>query len=795
MDRLLIDLHHGWRAVRGAPGTSLVAVLTLAVGLGAVTTFFGVLNAMLWKPLPFPEADRLVAAAEDGDMHPFGGGRMRWATFQTVQDEGAAIEVAGIRRGSANLRIDGGPARRVSRASVTAGFPRVLALAPVVGGLPWSGADPDPGAALLSERLWRDSFGGDPAVVGRTVTVNGEPVTVAGVLPSSAGLGATTDLWTLLDPRVMEPGQDLAVVGRLTPGATVASVQAALAAIPERLRESALLDDPPARIVVTSSVVMRTRGLGPLPGLMTGAGLLVLLVACANVGGVLLARAAGRRGSLAVRAGLGASRLRLAEESLAESLLLTAGATMLGLGLAVAGQSVLERSVLRAMPGWLDIGPDWRVFAFVALAGLAAVVVMGLAPALMVGRTDPAAALKDDGVGGEGRDTGRLRSGAVVGQVALSFALVGATGLLVESLVHARSIESGMDQDRVLTARIALEEIDDEEVFWRNLRADVASLPGVEATATAGAFAGWRDAGPVAAGDERVLRLASGEVVSRRGVRIEAVDPTYFPVVGLRLEVGRLPGADGSTEATAAGVVSRSLAERLWPGSPGVGERVTLEGRTVEVVGVVEDARGLTGGRSGYALEPRRHLYLPTTMVERGNVDLLARTPDPAGLAPLLRDHLAQAHPDQALSIVRPLEDEVLQSVQVFRILAGIAVTLGGIALGLALLGLYGTLSYRVRSRTREMGVRLALGAETGDLARLVVGQGVGLVAMGVGLGLALGIAAGALLRMFLYGVSPADPLVHGAVAILFLALGVGACLMPLRDALSVDPARALASE
>jgi predicted permease len=811
MERALSDLCLAARSWRRSPALAMAAVVTLAVALGANVALFSLANAILFRPLPgIAHANRLVNVhrrAADGATflglsHP---------DYRDLRERTRALDgLAAFNGRGASLREGAATAELVGIQLVSGNFFDVLGVRAQHGRLLDEGDDAVPGAsavAVISDALWRSRFGGDPLVVGRTVRLNGFPFTVIGVGPRGFQghfVGFPFEVWAPLAMAAqVAPGEDLAarghdwleLVGRLAPGRSVAEAQADLsAAIASLAREH------PARHQGAAADVRRMSGVddslrGAVVSFLAAlqaAGALVLVIACVNLAGVLLARAAGRARDVALRLALGATRGALVRQLLAEALLLFLVGGAAGVGLAAWTADLLHAF----QPGFvvplrLDLGLDGRVLSFAASLTLVAGVVFGLVPALQASRLDVLPALRD-GRGSAGGSRARVRRALVVGQVALSMALLVAAGLFVRTLQRARAVDPGFDPEGVSTARLDLTLLARDEahgrVFYQRLLERLRGLPGAR-TASLATWIPLRTLAP----PTTAVHAAAEPALPDAGlnVPVSTVSPAYFETLRIPLLSGRGFAEDDRPSSRPVAVVSQALARRLWPGGGAIGRRLRTDGVDREVVGVARDVK-----MRRLAEEASPHLYLPLAQRFTPRVRVLLRSDADLALAAAdVRREIAALEKDLPVMEAMTLREAVAFALFPQRMAGTIASALGAVGLALAATGLYGLVAWSASRRTREMGVRLALGATGADVTRLVLGQGLRLALAGVALG-ALGAAALAQgLRGLLPGVSPADPVTFAAIALLMTAVALLASYVPARRAAGVDPMAALRHE
>jgi predicted permease len=811
MRTLLQDVRYGLRVLAKRPGFTFVAVVTLALGIGANTAIFSLVSAVLVRPLKYREPERLVMVWEDdlsigamGDT-PAPANYADWKAQNHSFEDMAALELR-----SYDLTGDGEP-EKLTAFGVTANLFPLVGVAPALG-RGFTAEEDRPGAAkvvLLSHGLWVRRFGGERAVVGRDILLNGEPHTVVGVMPQGFQLRwADVGVWA---PAAFTPEQladrqthYLEVVARLRPGVTAAQADADVKAITARIAAAY----PEAAEGLSASVVpVREQLAGgarrPLTMLLVAVGF-VLLIACANVGGVLLTRAAARGREIALRAALGASRWRIVRQLLTESVLLGVAGGLVGSLLAMWAFAFLQQLVPSGLREMTELRLDAGVFGFTLALSLLAGVLFGLAPALQSSKTDLNSALKHGGRGGLGAGQRRLRNFFVVAQVALSLVLLVGAGLLIQTLYRLRGQYSELRPESVLTARTQLggaryREHARRAAFYDGVLTRVRDLPGVEA-------AGYTTAVPLVwKGGANGLTIEGREATP--GVAWNAnhrqVSPDYFRAMGVALRQGRPFNEQDDERATPVAVVNETMARAYWPGESPLGKRFKVGAADSElpwltVVGVAADVRQM-----GADAPVKAEMYVPYRQAGRGGVyamfvprDLVVRTSGaPSGLAAGVRRAVHEVDPHQPLSNVRTM-DEVLGRETAQRRTGMVLLTaFAALAMLLAALGIYGVLSYFVVQHTPEIGVRMALGAQRRDVLRLVVGKGMALALSGVGLGLLGAFALTRLMRSLLFEVNAADPLTFAALALLLTLVALLACLVPARRATKVDPMVALRYE
>lgn len=804
METLMRDLRFAFRQLRRSPGFTAVAVATVALGIGANTTVFSMVNAVLLRPLPFEASDRLVSVESTHPARPGDGLNLSYPDYLDIREQvGAFRDVAIWDWRPFNLR-GRGDAIFVGGAQITASFFPTLGVEPIRGRVftPEEDRAGGPRVLLLSEGLWRSEFAADPAIVGKTVNLDGTAHTVIGVMPAGIGFPERVRLWVplrLTAERSPRGNRWLGGVARLAPGATVESADAELSAVAARLEEAypATNTDRGLRARDLREELLG-EGLAPLFLLLLGAVGVLLLIVCANLANLLLARGARRDRELAVRGALGASRGRLVRQLLTESVLLGGVGAGLGWLLGQGGVDLVVRAVPTEIPAWIHLEPDLRILAFVTAVTLLAVLLFGLVPAVLTARRDLNAALREASgrAGGPGR--GRLRSGLVVAEVALSLTLLVGAGLVLRSLLGLAAVDPGIEEEGRLMATTSLPAAvyssDSARVrFHRELLAEVERAPGV------------RSAGIVSRPPLRGSSNAFGFTVEGQGeaehrdnsfVLTNSVSPGYFRAAGLALLRGRSFGPRDDADALPVGIVNRELAERYWPEGEALGERLKYGppdggGEWIRIVGVVEDVRHM-----GLDREPTIQLYRPYPQQPTGRLSVVVHAAtEPDALRPALTAALGAVDPDQAFYDMMTLRKVVDEAAWEWKFFSGLFWTFGALAALLAALGMYGVLSYGVASRQREFGVRLAMGAEPGDVMRRVMGGAARLFAVGALLGLAAGAVLNRAMASVLYEVAALDLPTFGAVLLLLAAVAAVATWIPARSATRADPVATLRAE
>jgi predicted permease len=792
LDDLMRDTRFALRALAGAPGFTIVAVLSIGLGVGATTSLFSVINSLLLRPLPVMSPERLysiqeqrtgsVSTGAEGVLIPYERYRGYEAATREVFTGLAAHSFEGM-----SLRADG-PALPAAGVVTTGNFFAVLGIAPAAGAFYTTDDEP---AVVLGHRFWQRRFGGAADVIGRTVHVNGQPLTVIGV--AAHGFGGTThafhvDLW-VPHQAYARTGADrtLTPFGRLRPGVDAAAAAAVVSAVAPRIPvDEAGVEVQGARLEPMRGVPAAARMLAfGFLGMLLATALLVLLIAGANIAGMLMARAVARQREMAVRLAMGAGRGRLVRQLLSESLLLFLLGGAAGVVIAVWATRLLSRVRIAEIDQLvIDAAPDLRVLRFALLIAGGAGLLFGLLPALQASRPALALALKD-GAGGVSR---RLRGrGIFVGaQLAMSVLLLVVGGLLVRTLQHATKVEPGFAVDGVIVASTTLAagayDMAGAQLFFASLLDRVRARPEVEAASLAQLV--------LLSGNSTryAVRAAPGEPAVGAGHNV--VEAAYFETMRIPLLAGRgITDADHDGAARAA-VINETLAARLWPGADPLGRRYLRGSDEYEVVGVARDGLYVSVGE-----EPEPFAFIAAAQHPARQRVLHVRLRPGAGAAAAiagLRTELAALDPDVALDDAMPLTamiDRMLLPQRYAALLIGLFGLLG---LVLAGIGVYGVLAFHVAQRTRELGIRMALGAARGDVVRIVLGRTAVLAAAGIGMGLLLAAAVTRFLRGLLYGVSPLDPTTFIGVVLLLGAVALVASWLPARRAVRIAPTEAL---
>ncbi|HSJ08548.1 MAG TPA: ABC transporter permease [Longimicrobiales bacterium] len=806
MDTLLNDIRIGLRRFSREPLFSLVAVLTLAIGIGANSAIFTLVNGVLLRPLPYQDADALVYAHATIRGEPVKASSS--PVFLTLREQGTAFEgVALFTPHNATIAGEGEP-EQIAGASVSANYFDVLGVAPLRG-RQLRAEENEPGndnVVLLSEGVWRDRFGADEAVLGRTVELNGRPFEVVGVMPAHASFPPEWRYWVPItftegfrDPEnVMALGYG--VVARMKPGVTMEQAAADVARAVATTKVAGAMDNPnysgsamPLQEVFVGDA--RT----PLLVLLGAVGL-VLLIVCANMANLLLAQAASRSADFAVRMSLGARPSQLVRQLMVESLVLGMIGGVAGLILGMWGAEAMVASLPPELPRMPGMRLDGNVVLFTMVVSLVASLAFGMAPALHARRAALALSLREGGRGLAGRAGGRTRAGLVLAETALAFSLVIGAGLLIRSFGELRTVNPGFDAENALSFRLSLPSVrydSDERIvaFWDQLTERLEAVPGAERVGAiqhlplggAGMTITFEVEGrePPAPGEEQTL-----------DVRI--VTPGYFEAMGVPLVRGRLLTAQDRAGATRVALLSESAAARHFPNEDPVGRRIVMgwtsaNGDTVqgEVVGVVGDVRH---GQLRSVAEPE--IYFPIAQVPRLAMSVTVRTAGSTeAVAGAITGAVHEIDPGLAVSQLRPLTEVVAASVATDLFMTRLLSTFSAVALLLAAIGIFGVISYGVAQRRREIGVRIAVGASRRDVLMLIVSGALRLAGGGILIGVVAALALSRLMRSLLFGVQPFDVATFASGAVVLMTVAFAASMLPALSAARTPPAAVLNRE
>jgi putative ABC transport system permease protein len=805
MEDLWQDLRYGARMLIKNPGFTLIAVISLGLSIGANTAIFSVVNTLLLKALPYHDPDRIILVWGVDNQGVGNRGQVSATDVTDWRSQNSVFEeITTYGNWSATLLSDGEP-ERINGIQVGDGYFSALRGKPMLGRvfLPEEQEDGKDLVLVLGHGLWQRRFGGDPQIIGRQVKLGPRLYTVVGVMPPDFQSLPTS----LVEPRgefyrpvaekydeAERSSRHLRAIARLKPGATLRQAQAEMSVIARRLEQQHPQDNTNYGVRLTTMTEDTVGGLRRTLSLLFGAVLFVLLIACANVSNLLLARATARQKELSIRSALGAGRLRLVRQLLTESMLLALIGGALGLLLAFWGVSLIESLGAQVTHLLSGVKLDARVLAFTLIISLLTGAIFGLAPALRISRPDLNETLKDTGHSASARDS-RLRGALVVAEMALALVLLICAGLLIRSVMRLRAVNPGFDSADLLTMNVALPLAKypkpQQRVEFHNRLVDrLAALPGVKAAGFTSVlpFSSNFDGRALAVEDQPKPRGA--EI----GVDLYIITPDYLRTMAIPLRAGRPLTELDTEEAPKVALINETMARALWPKRDPLGKRIKFPGseRYPEswrvIVGVVADV-------AQYALDrqPPMQIYLPDAQYPASYMTLVVRTEsDPTGFVPAVRNEVRAMDKEQAVFSIATLEELIGASIALRRFLMLLLMSFAAVALALAAVGIYGVMSYAVRRRTREIGIRMALGAQASDVLRLVAGQGLRLVLSGVLIGLVAAFGLTRLLSTLLFEVSATDPLTFALIALLLTMIALLACWIPARRATKVDPMIAL---
>jgi predicted permease len=811
METLLQDVRYAVRMLMKKPGFTSVAVITLALGIGANTAIFSVVNAVLLRPLPYRDADRIVAIQELGTA----GDRKQVtpANFLDWRAQNTLFEhLSAIFARTSNL-AGADEAERISLAVTSANFFDVFGVRPQHGRLflPEDEQAGHPAIVVISHALWQRRYGGDPEIVGKPIMLDGRSYTVAGIAPAGFQYPDKTEAW--LPPLRLAPEINasvdvtrlrgfgyLSAVALLKPGVSLEQAKAEMETITARLREQYPEANNNRFNRVVSLHAHLVGDTSTVLWLLLGAVCFVLLIACANVANLMLVRATARQKEIAIRTALGASRLRIVRQLLTESVMLAVGGGVAGLFLGWWGVDLLTRLLPKDFPRFEDINLDFTVLGFTALVSLVTGIVFGFAPAWQVSKTDVHESLKENSRGAIGGGIrNRLRSIFVIAEVALSLVLLVGAGLLFRSFLELQSVNAGFNPQQVLTMRLSpsgtnFREDEQYIAFYKQVAERLGAIAGVE---TVGAI----NTLPLEKGPTTAFWVEGRPQLPRdqwAGVNYRNVTPDYFRALSIPILQGRGIEERDTAQAPLAVIINQATAERDFAGENPVGKRINLGGTDsnnqpiwFEIVGVVANVRSLE-----LNTEPSPEIYTATFQDAFSNMSFVVRTTiEPASLTAAVRQTVQGIDKAQPVADIRTMEKIVSDAVTQPRFNLALLGIFSGIALVLSAAGIYGVTAYTVSQRTHEIGIRMALGAQGNDVLKMILVQGLRLSAVGVAFGLLASFFLTRFLASLLFGISTTDTFTFAGVALILIGVALVACYVPARRAAKTDPMVALRYE
>jgi putative ABC transport system permease protein len=800
MDTLIKDLRYGVRSFLKRPGFLVIAISTLALGIGATTAMFTVVNSVLLRPLRFPEPERIVLFQGVNPRQGITDSNMSLPDIADWQKQSQSFEQIAAFFGGGVFISTGDEVERVRATAVTSEFFPLFKTNAISGRVLQADDMPEgrETAVVISHALWQRRFGGTADVVNRKITLNGEPATIVGIMPADFNQPRDTEVWTPLPLNPAEEAREnrmLEVVTRLKPGVSMSQAQTEMDTINQRLAQTYVDTNTGWSVRLTE---LRESMVGELRTsllILLGAVAFVLLIACANVANLLLARAAYRQKEIALRTALGASRLRVVRQLLTESVLLSLVSGIAGLALSLWFIKLLVAITPPNTPRFSEIGINWQVFAFTFAVTVLAGILFGLVPALQTSRPNLNETLKDSGQ--RGSETGgrnRVGSFLIVSEIALSFILLAGAGLMIKSFLHLREINPGFNADNVLTMRLTLppgkyKQGEPRAQIYQQLVDRVKQTPGVQSAALVLSLPLGGDSFNVGRSVIREGRPMTADI--QTNALHLPVSPDYFQTLQIPLKAGRTFTDQDAFNSTKVVIVNETMARALWPNENPIGRRFTVwrdEKFPREVVGVVGDTK------SSLDKEPEQQMYVPYAQdANWGSLSLAVRTAgEPTALAGSVREAIRAVDKAVPNYNLKTMNDVISTSAAPRRIPMLLMSAFAGVAMLLAMLGIYGVTSYYVTQRTHEIGVRMALGAQIVDVLKLVLRRAMWLAVIGIGIGVAGAVAVTRYLTSLLFGVKPIDTVTFVAVAVVLAVVVFVACMVPARRAAKIDPLEAL---
>jgi putative ABC transport system permease protein len=813
MEMFWQDIRYGIRMLLKAPSVSIVATIALALGIGANTAIFSVVNSVLLRPLPFANSEALMNIWETDTVRGSQRGSASYPNFADWRDQNHSFERMSSYHTNDFILTGRGDSTRLQGAVVNADLFPLLGVTPAIG----RGFLPDedkPGESgrvvVLSQQLFQSRFGADPNVVNQSMVLDGKPYTIVGVMPQAFQFpiqNEPVELWTTVaidregkEPITEERGAHyMNVIGRLKPGVTKAQAQAEMTSISARLEQQYPDKDLHKSSAVEPTLEALVGDIRPALLILLGAVGCVLLIACANVANLLLARAMTRHREMAIRSALGASRMRVIRQLLTESVLLSLTGGALGLVLAVWWSDLLVSLGKQNIPRALQVGLDWRVLTFTLGVSLLTGIVFGLVPAIHSSKTELTESLKDGTRGaGEGARRNSIRGVLVVSELAIAVVLLVGAGLLIQSLWRLRSVNPGFPSQNLLTFVVGIPEVkypvEKQDKFYRDLEARLQTLPGVTSAGAVVPLPLSNDLFRISFETEG-RPLAKGNLPS---ADFFLVSDDYFKTLGVSMVKGREFTQRDDMNAPGVIIVNQSFAKQYFPGEDPLGKRIKPGISTGEkkpdwreIVGVVADVRN-----RNLSSELRPGYFVPQAQLPFNQMTMVIRTTnDPHSLITAVQNEVHAMDREVPVFNIKTMDEYISATVAAPRFNATLLMIFAAVALVLTIVGLYGVMSYSVAQRTNEIGIRMALGAQTRDVLRLIVAQGFKLVLVGLALGLVGALALTKIIASLLFGVTAKDPLTFAAVAVLLALVALLACYLPARRAARLDPLNALRYE
>jgi len=800
------DLRFAFRMLLKHKGFTAVAIIALALGVGANTAIFSLVNGVLLRPLPFPNSDRIIYFEGKNPAAGITDSNISYLDFTDwSQQTDLFASTAAYWTGNADLSGDGAEPEAVPRAGVTAGFFSVLGVQPVLGRTilpeddkPASFNEGRGTVAIISHGLWKRRFGSDPAIVGKQVVMKSRPLTIIGVMPPGFEYPEQTQIWVNSAVNLSEEPRDnraWSAIARLNPGIDLKQAQTRVSAINAQLDQRFHETNKGWDVSLWTLHERLVREVKPSLLALFGAVGLVLLIACANVANLLLARSAARQKEIAIRAAMGASRTRVLRQMLTESILLSAIGGIAGLVLSIWLTDVLLSMLPEGAPRLEQIGIDYRVLTFAFGVSALTGILFGIVPALQASKLDVTSALKEGGRSFEGHRRTSARSLLLIGEVALSLMLLVGAGLLIKSFLRLQEVKPGFNAHNVLVANLALPypkyQYRQFEEFFRRLEERLEAVPGVQAAG--GSINLPLNASGYAIGRGFIPEGRPLTVDENRDAMFSSITGDYFRALQIPLLSGRTFELRDNADAPKVAIINETIAKRHFgSATQAIGKRLSIwrdEKFMREIVGVVGDTK--TGSLTG---EGGAQIYVPNAQSEFNIMGLVIRTTgDPAAFATTLRHEVQALDKGQPIYNVRTMDDVVANSLGTRRVSMQLFTIFACAALLLAALGIYGVMAYSVVQRTQEIGIRMALGAQRSDVLRLVVRQGMTLAIIGVAAGLLGAFALTRVIANLLFDVGATDPLTFVSISLLLVVVALLACYLPARRAAKLNPVKALA--